>query len=293
MEDKQQEDLDMLYVLKSIKKGIANFFNGIAWLLQFSYKKAKGLIIFMTVSTLVCFGIYTLQTPYYNSELIISHTRFENDFCSAMIDNLNSYIGGTSNNSEIAEKLSLSETEALAIRSLKYSPANEELAKKYADSLFIFLPFKVEAEVYDNNVLDNLQKGIMNYLETNEYALKRREIDKQSLVKTEAKIKSEIVEIDSLKQLINQSIVPRGSGNGIILGEPIDPVNVYRRGFELYEKQLVLNKKQELNNSFEVIVGFIKKPVPANLGLLFYLFFGALCGYIVGIIWFLKRQTHT
>ena len=52
-------------------------------------------------------------------------------------------------------------------------------------------------------------------------------------------------EIDSLKQIVNQSIIPRVTGNGIILGEPIDPVSIYRRAMDIFDKQLVLAKKQQ------------------------------------------------
>lgn len=290
MEDKRQEDLDMLYLLKSIRKGIMNLFKSIGWLLRFSLKKAFYLSIFIIAGMLALFGIYSLQTPYYSSELIISHTRFENDFCAAMIDNLNSYLNGSRNNASIASKLQLSEKEAATLKSLKYSTVNKTLTKKFADSLFVFLPFKVEVEVYDNNVLDNLQKGILNYLEANDYATKRKGIEMEALLQTEEKITAEIKEIDSLKQLINQSIVPRSTGTGIILGEPIDPVSVYRRGFELHEKQMLLRKKRELNNSFEVIVGFIKRPSPANFGILFYLLTGGVAGYVIGITWLVRRQ---
>lgn len=291
MKDNQQEDLDALYVLRSIKKGIANLFKAVFWLLRFSYRKALTLLIFIIICVSLFSGIHSLQKPYYSSELIISHTRFENDYCAVMINNLNTYVISSDNRSEIANELSLPLSEAQEIISIKYAPLNANLATKYMDSVFVFLPFKVEVEVYNNEVLDKLQKGIMDYLENNEYATKRKEIEKESLDKTETRIKSEILETDSLKRLVNQSIVPRGgSATGIILGEPIDPVNVYKRSLDLYERQLLLNKKQTLNNSFEVIVGFIKKPKPANAGLLFYISLGILVGYILGIIWALKQE---
>lgn len=290
MEDKRQEDVDMLSILTNIKKGAIALLRSIVWLFRFSYKKFFTLLIFILICTGLSLGIYAITKPYYTSHFSISHIRFENDYCREMISGLNSYIIGSKDRTELARELSIPVADAKNIKSIKYFPLNEHIAERYADSAFVLLPFKVEVQVYDNGILETLQNGIMNYLESNDYATRRKSIEKQSLDSAEKKIREEILDNDSLKKIVNQGIVPRGTGNGIVFGEPVDPVAVYKRGMELHEKQLLLNKKRQLNNSFELLVGVTRSSEPTNSGLFFYILTGIIVGYIVGLLWLVNRR---
>lgn len=292
MENNRQEDLDMLYVVKSIKRGTVNIFKSIGWLIDYTLNKFLPIMGFILAFTCVGLGIYFARKPYYASQLTISHIRFENDYCREMISNLDSYINASTNNTDLASTLSISVQDAGLIKNISYASLNENIAKRFADSVSVLIPFKVEVEVYDNSVLDTLQKGILNYLESNAYATKIKEIDMQALKKTEQKVINEIIEIDSLKQIVNQSIIPRSTGNGIILGEPIDPLSVYRRAMEVHDKLLYVNKQQELNNSFNLVLGFSKNSRPSSSGILLYLIISIVVGYLVGLIWLLRRETR-
>jgi hypothetical protein len=291
MEDKKQEDLDMLYVLRSVKNGILNIVRSITAIFAFSLKNIKVLLLFIIISTALCLGIFFLQKPYYTSTLSISHIRVENDYCYQMIANLNGYIDNKSN-SGLTQQLGLDRGMAEKIISIKFLPLNENIAIRFADSVSVMLPFKVKVEVYDNSILDSLQNKILNYLETNEYARTRKDLEKLSLEKTEKRVDAEIIEIDSLKRLVNQGIIPRSSGQGIILGEPIDPITIYKRGMDLYERKLLLDKKKLLNNSFELMVGFTKSPKSSNSGQLLYICIGILLGYVFGLLWLAKKQLN-
>jgi len=290
MEDNKQEDLDILVVGRSIKNGIVNSFKSLAWLIDFSLKKALVLSLFVAIAVGACVTLYFFQKPYYKSELSVSHIRLDNYYCFEMIRNLGALINEKRGNSELAEELKIKPEVAKAVRHILYVPANLNLARQYSDSMEVLLPFKVEVEIYDNMVLPELQAGIMNYLESNEYATKLKQIETESRNQVELRIKEEIKQIDSLKLLVNQSIVPRGQGNGIILGEPIDPVSIYARAMLSYEKLMKLNKEKELNNSFQVMVGFHKSYKLAGKGLLFHIALGMLIGYIIGMAVLLRRH---
>lgn len=294
MEDNKQEDFDILFVLRSIKRSFIGVFENLLWLINFSIRKAPVLIVFISLSVLISIGLKQLQTPFYKSEMAISHIRFDNESCKSVVNSINSFINpNTEDQPELAKELSLSAEYAKNIVSVTYSPLNERVAERYMDSVHILLPFKIEVDVYDNFVLDTLQVKLLNYLENNEFVVKRKKIELQIIESTQEKIKKEIAETDSLKRLVNQSIVPRGGGGtGIVLGEPIDPVSVYKRGFELYERNLQFGRKKELNSSFELIFGFVKKPNPSNVSWTVFVFTGIIFGYIIGILWLLRREQN-
>jgi hypothetical protein len=152
----------------------------------------------------------------------------------------------------------------------------------------VILPFKVEVEVDNISVLPELQKGIVNYLENNEYASKLKEIDKTSLRQIEVKLDKDLNNLDSLKRILEKSIVPQNTGNGIILGEPINPITVYDISLKLYEKKLQISNKQKMNNSFNVMVGFAESKSNGK-GKVYFILIGILIGYFAGLL-FLKRK---
>ena len=290
MEDRKQEDLDMINVFSSVSKLFKAIFGGIGWLIEFSIRKIRPLALWMLFFVVIGVALRYTQKSYYSSDLSISHIRFDNDYCRTMVNNLKIYLSGNSDIDELARELDMSVAQAEKIKSIKYEDLNDHMAGKYSDSTLVLLPFKIEVEVYNNDVLDTLEVKLLNYLENNEYALKRKEIDKIAINKIEQKINEEIKETDSLKKLVNQSIVARGAGNGMIIGEPIDPVAIYKRGLDLYERNLQLSKRQQLNNSFEIIVGFIKQPTPSNPGMFSFILTGLLTGYIIGMVLLLRKE---
>lgn len=291
MEGNNQEELDLKNVYTGMKNAIVHFVGLIIWVITFSFQKALYLSIFILLFTGIFASIYFLQKPFYKSTMSISHIRFENEYCYEMIKDLNSYIDGKTN-SGLATALKISPEDAVNIKSIHYFPMNDNVAKRYSDSTKILLPFKVEVEVYNNDVLDTLETGIINYLESNEFATKTKEIERISLEENKKRILQEIAALDSLKRIVDQSIIPRSSGNGIILGEPIDPVAVYKRGMEMYEKEIMINSAQKLLNTFDIRVGFSKSYKTANVSIIIYILFGALFGYCIGFYWVLNREKN-
>lgn len=295
MEDKRQEDQDMMYVLQLIKKLFVNLFRSIGWVFEVSIKH----ILLLSLSILICtgigVGIYFMQKPYYKSEMFISNKRLQNEYCAGMIYSLSQNLdeGGSNASTSLAKTLKMDVGDARKLKSIQYLDANKNLAKKYEDSSAVYLPFKVEVEVYDNSVLPKLQTSILNYLESNEYAQKLKEIESQSIAKTEIRILEEIQEIDSLKRIVNSSILPRGTGNGVIVGEPVNPVSIYDKAMKSYQQLMDLNKQKNLNNSFEVIVGFSENNKEQKLSLLGHAVYGILVGYLIGLIILIARSSKS
>lgn len=289
MENNKQEDLDLIWVLKGIQKLINRFFNLIFWLIDLSIKKFFHLALFMIAGFGIGLGISLMEKPYYSSQLIVAHSRLENDYCSEMINNLNSTIIQKTDNAALSDALNISTRCARAVKSFSFVNLRRLELKEKVDSLFLLKPFKIEVEVYNNESLDTLQKALLNYLESNEYAASRKKSDEEILYKIEQKLINENKQIDSLKMLVNKGIVPQTTGNGIILGEPINPITVYKQSMELYEKQMNIKHRIAFNNSFEAVVGFSKNPMPKNNFKSLYTFWGVLIGYLIGMIYLIRR----
>lgn len=289
-ENNTSEEIDLIAIFAGIKKGISGLFRSFGNLINFSIKNLKTLLLFSIIGVSISIGVFSLKKKTYLSDFTVSHSRLNNNECYTLINTLTELRDNTNSNNEkiLADKLCINVEAAKQIKSISCKALNETLEKNYKDSAFVILPFKIVVIVYDPSILDTLQKGILNYLESNEYSTKRKKINRDYLDKYEEKIKNEIVAIDSLKRLVAKSIIPRSNGNGIILGEPIDPVKVYQAGMDLYRVQLSINEQKEFNNSFEVIIGF--SPVTPATSLLSHIVSGFFVSFLFGLIWAYRRS---
>lgn len=275
-DNNSSEEIDLLSILRSIKKKAMSLFQLAGELINFYIKNIKILVLYIMLGITVSTTIFFLRKPVYDSFLTMSHIRLNNGQCADFINSLTSTLD---KETTLVDKLKIDHKLAKQIKSISYKPIADN------DSLLKLTDFKIEVKVYDAAILDTLQKKILNFLESNEYATKRKEINKLYLDKFEEKIKREVIAIDSLKHIVDKSILPRSLGNGIILGESIDPVKVYQEGMNLYKSQLNINELRELNNSFEVIVGFSPAtPTPSSniiINILAGLVFGLILGFLM------------
>lgn len=280
------EEIDLISVYTSIKNGFLNLMRSISYLFSFSIKNIVPLLLFIIVGAGISIGMFYLKRPVYVAELTVSHIRLNNSECYAYMNNL------TKNNvydpAILAEKLGIGIEIAKHIKSISCKALNESLEKNYKDSAFVLFPFKIEVSSYSNSIFDSLQKGLLNYLESNKFATKRKIINREYLDKYDERLKGEIIAIDSLKLIVDKSILPRNNGNGIILGEPIDPVKVYQTGMDLYQTQLRIEEQRELNNSFEIMVDFPKRAFEVS-NLFIYIITSVILSYLIGLIWLFRR----
>lgn len=281
-----KEEIDLIYILRSVKNSFSNFFT---WVLNTTLKKFLIVILFAGIGASIGFLMFTVKKPMYVSDLTINHTRFDNDQCFELINNLTKLNG---KEKQLSKVLKMDEKMLLEVKSISYEPLNARVTKIFNDSTKVMLPFKVYVEVYDPSVLDSLQNSLMNYLESNEYGVKRKQLQEDYLTKYSAKIKNEILAVDTLKRLVNQSIIHKNMGNGVVIDEPIDPVRISQRTIELCNAELKIEELKELNSSFELMVGF-NGGVLKTANLMLSLFYGFVFGYILCLIWIYRRELKT
>ena len=118
--------------------------------------------------------------------------------------------------------------------------------------------FKITLTLKSVQHLDTIQWGLVNYLENNEYAIKRKDAKRKALEAMKANLNHKLEGLDSLKKIVNSSIIPRSEGKGIILGEPIDPVSIYQAEMGYYREQLNIDQALATIDNIEVIQPFLK-----------------------------------
>jgi hypothetical protein len=282
------DEISLKQVFRSIKNALATFFLAIWKVCLFTAKHYKTFSATLAIGLIVAYIVYLLLLwfkPIYTSKLILTSYRLTNDICHQIISTLEELADDEDNAPMLAKILNLSEKEAEQIHDIWYGNLNEKIEKLYKDSVAMNLPFIVHVEVYDTAILDKLQRGIVNYLENNEFAAKRKILARQTLDSLKAEVHRNVKQLDSLKKTVEQSIIPRSSGTGIILGEPIHPVSIYDKAIEMYRSKLKIQEDIALLTNVEVIEGFVKFIKPEWPKLWLNLLLGGIGGYLLGLIW--------
>jgi hypothetical protein len=283
MEEKNK-DPDLRIVLSSFKEEAKAMVRPFAWIARTTWNFKLIVVSCAIVGAAAGLIFRFTQKKYYKSSACFSHERLSNDYCFEMTKSLAELVDNPGNYAHLAKQLGLDQSIVQNIRSITYAPLNLSLDKFYKDSSNVKLPFKLEVETYDNSIFDSLQAGLLRYYESNAYAQELKNVDAQLLKQKEERIKEELKEIDSLKLIVSKSIIPRSTGNGIILGEPVNPMSLYNSSNFLSDKQTEVKRKEILNRSFYLIVGFSENAKPAGLGKLIFLVLGGCLGWIIGLI---------
>lgn len=235
------------------------------------------IAVFILVGIGVGVLLYTTAKPVYNSSVTLTSSILPLEFCKDIVDNLNT-LAAENNHDLLSKKLNISTSAASDIVGFEFIYLHP-----YLDSIVKGHPFRVEVEVYDNAVLNDVQQGMVALLENNNYTKERRERGIAKLQLLRDKLDLELKQMDSLKQAIAQSIIPRGSGSGLIYGEPLDPVNVYKEIINLYERKLTVENELSFMNSIHVVNDFLPRGNPDSPVLLKNILYGAIIGLILGI----------
>ena len=195
-------------------------------------------------------GIYFLITPkIYESKLLISSDILTESYSKSLIDNVDKLIIER-NILSLSKKLSLSEDHASKIGKIEIKSALEkpgdtpETSKMY---------LAIEAKVRDNSFWPQLENGIVNYLQNNEFVKIRVEQRKRYINQVIEKINLELVDLEKLKTRIAEGSLTKSSKENLIL---FDPTTVNSKILELNKEIINLQNSLEIVNSIQVIEGF-------------------------------------
>ena len=248
-------EIDLYYFFKPIGTAIKKIGNG----LEYAGRKIRAnLFIFGVIVLLITsagFSLRFLLQPAYKTQGIFISNILPGRYCSILLKNLNQ-LKDEKNRPVLAQQLKISVDAAADIRSISMSAMRDTFLIERKDSTLSL--FKITLILKSVRHLDTIQSALVNYLENNEYALKRKEAKRKALEALKVNLNGKLESLDSLKKIVNSSIVPRSEGRGIILGQPIDPVSVYQAEINYYREQLSIDQALATIDNIEIIQPFFK-----------------------------------
>ena len=149
--------------------------------------------------------------------------------------------------------------------------------------------------VTDNNILDELQAGLVYGFENNAYIKRRLDVKKAELKELIYKTSAEIQRLDSTKKIVENIISGKEKSAPSLI---IDGSSVNRQLIEMNEKLISFQESLEFNNAVQVLQGFEKFSKPDGpklipwlvIGLLVFLTFGYMYALISSIRHGLKTR---
>jgi len=255
-EQKQNNaEIDLLYFFKPL----GTVFKKTGNVLDYAYRKInENKIIFAVIVLLITIAGYSLRyvlKPAYKTQGIFVSNILPGKYCSILLENLNS-LKGEKNKSVLSNQLKVSSDVAGDIRSIDLSTMRDTFLIDRRDSTLSL--FKITLILSSVQHLDSIQWALVNYLENNEYTIKRKEAKRKALEAMKANLNYKLQSLDSLKKIVNSSIIPRSQGQGIILGEPIDPVSIYQAEVAYYREQLSIDQSLATIDNIEILQPFFK-----------------------------------
>ena len=136
--------------------------------------------------------------------------------------------------------------------------------------------FTIDVLVTNNNLLDSLQRGIVQGFENNEYVMERLAVKRASLQELITKTSEEIKKLDSTKKIMEGIIGGSGHSSASLI---VDGSSINRQLIEMNEKLLGFKENLQFSNAVQVLQSFSKFNKPDGPHLIPW--------FIIGLFFFL------
>lgn len=220
---------------------------------------------------------YFTSRKIFENKMVITSGILTKSYSKILFDKLNKRLG-EGHIEAVSHDLKISEKALLSVKRIQIEDIVKDPVEKESDR------FIITVETYDQALLPELQKGLVYYLEENEFAKVRVEQNKKYMKQVLAKLDQEISDMEKFKsRLFEGDFLQTLRGNIMF-----DPTVVNSKILELTKEKINLQNAFELANSVQVIEGFTPFEEPTKPRLLYSLIigigFGALLGGLILVI---------
>ena len=216
------EEIDLLYFFRPVNRA---FKKATSWGMDYVRLLAHNRFLFAGILVLGSIAGYCLRyviKPSFKTNAVFVSDMLPSNYCVSLIDNLNS-LRSPGNIPTLAKELNITEEAARQIKAIEPTAlAGDTFTIERRDTAMAM--FQVTLVLDDMRNVTQIQEGLTHYLESNEFVRKRKAERTKSYQTQIAALETRRQSLDSLRTIVNNSITPRSQGQGIILGEPLNPV---------------------------------------------------------------------
>lgn len=229
----QDSEIDLIELLLSAITAIRNNFWWIlAW---FVIGSGLGIAYFLTTK------------KQFESKMIISSNILTTSYAKVMFDNANGHLAD-SDHETLASSFKMNVGEVKEIASLQIDNVSKAEGSELAESD----RYLITARVFDQNILPSLQRGVIAYLENNDFVKIRVEQNRASLKQMLSAVNRELKDVQQFKNdIYSGKFFSSARGNVMF-----DPTSVNTKVLELTQKKVDYENAIQLSSSVQLIEGF-------------------------------------
>jgi hypothetical protein len=205
------------------------------------------IVIFFVLGTALGATYFLTTKKQYESKMIISSNILTTSYAKILFDNVNGHLKDA-DYALLAKDLNINPEDVHEIAKLQI----ENLSKSDGDQLKDTERYLITARVYDQRILPALQKGLIDFLEHNEFVRIRVEQQKNSLTQMKAAVEKELDDMQQFKVEIASGKFFSGTRGNVMF----DPTTVNTKILELTQKRIDIQNSLQLINSVQLIEGF-------------------------------------
>ena len=232
------------------------------------------LVVTFILGTLLGLAYYQFVPKSYESKMLISSDILTESYSKALVDNLNKLIKEANTNS-LSGELRLLPDQASKIVKITVKSALEKPAES-PESSKTYLAVEVISK--DNTIWPQIQKGILDYFQYNEFVKVRVEQRKKYISQVIEKINLELADLEKLKNKIAEDGLVQSNKQSLVL---FDPTSINSKILDLNKEKINLQNSLETVNSIQVVDGFIVFNKPASPKLSISLAAGSFFGLLL------------
>jgi hypothetical protein len=265
MEDKQgikdeSKEVDFEPLIAWFLKQMQRVSNGLNFMVSAIAHHSTLVMVCILLGAATGAGTYFFAPKKYLSHLQLVTKDTDNQTNKNLVEQLGKLADDKSFGS-LAQELKIDRELAKEISDFKYlDHTNSEISAE--DTVVEDRNFFVEIETYNIELLPTYQEAIINWIENQPYTAEQRTKRSNIIEAKIVQLNKELIRLDSLKQIVARSIEPRGKAEGLVFGEPINPVAVYEQYNETYDQLLYSNEELKTLKSVKVVNGFIANEKP-------------------------------
>ncbi|MBI2968188.1 MAG: hypothetical protein HYY40_10300 [Bacteroidetes bacterium] len=283
---KENDEINLAESFSFINRFFSSLYRGCSAFSSFLLKNIYLLSIFFILGAGGGFFHLKFSKPVYHADLILRSNYADNDFVAEILDNIQQYIDDKSYGL-LAQKFNMDSVDVRKVKKIYFSNFNVKLAERVEDGDTIVqgLPFRLNVCVTDYTLFDTLKTAIVSYLEKNSMISEEIKLRKRNTQLIINKIDKQLKDLDTLKVVIADHLIPRGNQNGFVFGQPLDPLNAYREAISLYKEELDISTDYiRTEKGFRVIRDFEVREKPYRPILRISLPVGGIVGFFAGLI---------
>lgn len=257
-------EIDLLQLLTSVLDGISRLIS-LIW---------KHILVFLGIFLLIGvlgYGIRYIIPRHYVTKAVFVSRLLPANYCTYLINAINEQVKSTDAEA-LSTSLHISPNIAYDLNNISAEAIEQDTSSLDKDDPEA-AGFAVILTLNNMQNLDTIQSGLIRCLEENNYTKTRNEAKQRDLLSMKNTLSERISSLDTLKKLLYERYSSPRREQGIIFGEPADPVAVYKEEMKYYKEQQIVNNKLSDPHSIQVLQPFVKlsKPNEPNVQKIFKL----------------------